>query len=59
MWKSSTYRVLVGNSEREKLLIKLRRRWENNIKTGPKEMGWEVVDRDSFEECRLLGCGAV
>jgi hypothetical protein len=38
----------VENPEGEELLIKLRRRWEDNIKRGLKEIGREFVDRDSF-----------
>jgi hypothetical protein len=35
-WERSAYRVLACNPEGEKLLIKLRRRWEDNIKIGLK-----------------------
>jgi hypothetical protein len=38
------YRVLVGRSERKRLLGGLRRRWEDNIKMGPHEVGCGGMD---------------
>ena len=37
-------RVLVGEPGGNGLLGKLRGRWEDNIKTDLKEIGWDVVD---------------
>jgi hypothetical protein len=36
----NAYRVLVGKPERRKLLGRKRRRWEDNIKMGIRELGW-------------------
>jgi hypothetical protein len=36
----NVYRVLVGNPERKKPLVRPRRRWENGIKTDLREIGW-------------------
>jgi len=36
---------LVGKHEGKKQCGRPRRRWEENIKMGPREIGWEVVDR--------------
>jgi len=34
------YRVLVENPEGRRPLGRLRRRWEDNIKMDPQEVGW-------------------
>jgi hypothetical protein len=39
-----THRVLVGTPEGKSPLDRLRRRWEDNIEVGTKEVGWESVD---------------
>ena len=38
------YRVLVGKPEGKRLLERLRRRWENNIKMGLQEVGCGDID---------------
>jgi hypothetical protein len=40
--KRSVYRVLVGKPEGRRPLGRPRRRWEDNIKVGFREVGWEV-----------------
>jgi hypothetical protein len=36
--------MLVGKPEGKRPLARPRRRWENNIGTDLREIGWEVVD---------------
>jgi len=36
--------LVVEKSEGKKSIGRPRRRWNNNIKTGLKEIGWESVD---------------
>jgi hypothetical protein len=36
--KRNSYRILVGKSDETKPLRKTRRRWDDNIKTGLREM---------------------
>jgi hypothetical protein len=36
--------VLVGKSEGKRPLERSRRRWEDNIRTDLREIGWESVD---------------
>jgi len=38
------YSILVGKSEGRRELGRPKHRWENNIRTDLREMGWEVVD---------------
>jgi len=38
------YIVLVGKLERKRLLGRLRRRWEDNIRKNLREIWWEGVD---------------
>jgi hypothetical protein len=38
------YSILVGNREGKRQLGRPRYRWEDNIRMGLKETGWEVVD---------------
>jgi len=42
--RRSVYRVLVGKSERKRLLGRPRRRWENNIKPYPANVENMVTD---------------
>ena len=42
--KRKACRLVVEKSEGKKPIRRPRRRWNNNIKTGPKEIGWKVVD---------------
>jgi hypothetical protein len=44
-WRGA-YRVLVGNPEGNRLLERLRRRWEDNIESGVREIGWESGVRE-------------
>jgi len=37
----NAYEILVGKPERKRPLGRPRRRWEENIKTNPKEIGCE------------------
>jgi hypothetical protein len=54
--KRKAYRVLVGKPHRKKPLGTPRHKWENNIKTVLKEIGWGgmdhinlVKDRDQWQ----------
>jgi len=38
------YRVLAGKSEGKRPLVEPRRRWEDNIKMNPQEVGCGVMD---------------
>jgi hypothetical protein len=38
------YRALVGKPEGRRPLRRLRRRWEDNIKMDPREVGWGGID---------------
>jgi hypothetical protein len=40
----NAYNTLVGKSEVERLFRRPRHRWEDNIRMGIREIGWEVVD---------------
>jgi hypothetical protein len=40
----NAYKILVGKSERERPLVRPRRRWEDNIRMDLRETGWEGVD---------------
>jgi hypothetical protein len=42
---TDAYRVLVGKTERIKLLGRSTFRWENNIKRDLQEIEWEGVNR--------------
>jgi hypothetical protein len=37
-------RMLIGKAEGKKRFVRLKSRWEDNIKTGLKEIGREIVD---------------
>jgi hypothetical protein len=40
----NAYRILVGKSEGKRPFGRPRNRWEDNIRTYLKEIGWEGVD---------------
>jgi hypothetical protein len=40
----NTYGILLGKSEGKRLFGRHRRRWEDNIRLGLREIGWEIVD---------------
>jgi hypothetical protein len=42
--KRSTYRILVGKPEGKRTLGRPRRRWEDNIRTDLREIGWGGMD---------------
>jgi len=42
--RKGVHRVLVGKPEGKKPLIKHRRRYEDDIKIGLTEIGWDCVD---------------
>jgi hypothetical protein len=42
--KSNSYRILVGNPERNRPLGRPRRRWVDNIKIDLNEVGWDAMD---------------
>jgi hypothetical protein len=40
----NVYRVLVGKPEGKRLLERPRRRWEDGLKVGLREIGWGCVE---------------
>jgi hypothetical protein len=42
--KMNAYRLLVGKPEGKRPLGRPRRRWVDNIKVDPREIGWDWVD---------------
>jgi hypothetical protein len=44
--KREVYKVLVGKPEGKRLLVRSRRRWEDNIKMAHQEVGCEVYGLD-------------
>jgi hypothetical protein len=42
--KRNAYRILVGKLEGKRPLGRSRRRWEDNIKTDLRELGWDDTD---------------
>jgi hypothetical protein len=38
------YKIMARKHEGKRLLVRLRHRWEDNIKMDLKEVGWECVD---------------
>jgi hypothetical protein len=42
--KKNACRILVGKSERKRLLRRPRRRWVDNIKMDVREVGWGGID---------------
>jgi hypothetical protein len=43
--KRNVYKILVGKSEGKRPLRKPRRRWVDNVKVDPREIGWGGMDR--------------
>jgi hypothetical protein len=41
---TNAYKVLVGKPEGKRQLRRPQHKWENNIRTDLKEIGWEGVD---------------
>jgi len=39
-----SYKIPVGKPEGNRLLVRTRHRWEDNIITNPREIRWEGVD---------------
>jgi hypothetical protein len=42
--KRNAYRIFMGNPEGKRPLGRPRRRWEDNIKTDLREIGWNGMD---------------
>jgi hypothetical protein len=42
--KRNAYRTFVGNPEGKRQLGRPRSRWDDNIKIGPREIGWVRMD---------------
>jgi hypothetical protein len=42
--KRNTYRASVRKPEDKRTLGRIRRRWEDNIKIDPREIGWSDMD---------------
>jgi hypothetical protein len=42
--KRNAYRILVGKPEGKRPLGRPTRRWVDNIRMDPKEIGWDVMD---------------
>jgi hypothetical protein len=42
--KRNAYRILVGKPEGRRSLGRSRRRWMDNIKMVPREIGWDGMD---------------
>jgi hypothetical protein len=42
--KRNAYRILVGKPEGKRPLGRPRRRWEDNIKMGRREIGWGCME---------------
>jgi hypothetical protein len=40
----NAFKILVRKPEGKKLFVRPRHKWEDNIKLGPNEIGWEGVD---------------
>lgn len=51
-FKGSVYYILLEISERKGPLGRRRDKWEDNIKVGYKEMGYEVVDSINLAQSR-------
>jgi hypothetical protein len=50
--RRGVYRVLVGKPERKRPIERPRRRWEDNIKVDPQEVGYGSMDWIEFAEDR-------
>jgi hypothetical protein len=48
----NAYYILIGNSEGKRLLGRIKRRWEDNIRMNLRETGWKVVDRMHLDQDR-------
>jgi hypothetical protein len=46
--KRNAYTILVGRPEGKRSLGRPRRRWVDNIKIDPREIGWDGMDRDQW-----------
>jgi hypothetical protein len=42
--KRNAYRILTGKPEVKRPVGRARRRWVDNIKMGPREIGWSGMD---------------
>jgi hypothetical protein len=42
--KTNVYKISVGKPEGKRPLKRPRRRWENNIRMGIREIGWDDMD---------------
>jgi hypothetical protein len=40
----NAYNILIGKLKEKRPLRRPRHRWDNNIRMGLREVGWEVVD---------------
>jgi hypothetical protein len=52
--KRNAYRVCVEKPEENRLLVRYRRGWENNIKTDLKEIEWGGMDWNDLAQYRDL-----
>jgi hypothetical protein len=54
----NVYKNVIGKPEGKRPLRTLRRRWEDNIRTDLREVGWEVVEwinlAQDRDQCRAL-----
>jgi hypothetical protein len=50
--KRNVYRMLVGKLEGRRPLGRPRRRWEDNLKTDLREIGWGGMDRIDLAQDR-------
>jgi hypothetical protein len=50
--KRNAYRLLVGKPEEKRPLGRPRRRWVDNIRMDPGEVGWDDVDWTGLAEDR-------
>jgi hypothetical protein len=55
--RRGAYKVLVGKPERRKPFGRLTRRWEDNVKTGLREVRWgHELDRSGSGQEEVAGC---
>jgi hypothetical protein len=50
--RRDAYGILVGRSEGKRTLGKPRIRWEDNVKIGLQEIGWDVMDWNDLAQDR-------
>jgi hypothetical protein len=54
----NAYRILVGKQKAKRLLGRPKRKWENNIEMGLREIGWGGMDwiypEQDRDHCRVL-----